>query len=114
MRTWPAFASAIRKIVASASVIVEVMEAVLADNAKLLRTIIKENKDSADALRRLIRASKRVAKTVSGRFEIVRLIDEYRFEAHWPTDDISLRRLYEIYRRGELGKRLPAVDRRIA
>jgi hypothetical protein len=114
MSKWPAFSSTIRRIVSSASVIVELLEAVLSDDKKMLRTIVKENPGSAVNLQKLIRASKRVAKTVGGRFEIGRLIDEYTFEAHWPTDDISLRRVYELYRRGELKKRLPAVDRRIA
>lgn len=114
MRNWPVFASAIRKIVTSAAVIVEVLEAVLGADTRTLRMIVKENPGNTEALRKLIRASKRVAKTFSGRFEIGQLIEEYTFESNWPIDDISLRRLYEIYRRGELGKRLPAVDRRIA
>jgi len=114
MRTWPVFSSTIRKVVSSASVIVEVLEAVLLSNARMLKEIVRENPGSTEGIQKLIKASKRVAKTVRGRFEIGRLIDEYRFEAHWPTDDISLRRLYDIYRRGELGKRLPAVERRIA
>lgn len=114
MRTWAVFSTTIRRIVASATVIAELLEAVVAGDSRMLARIVKENFESRDSLRRLICASRRAARTIGGRFEIGRLIDEYRFEAHWPTDDISLRRLYELYRRGELGKRLPAVDRRIA
>jgi hypothetical protein len=114
MRTWPTFSATIRRIAASAAVIVELLEAVLASDKRMLRLIVKENEQNAKPLRRLIKMAKQVSLQVSGRLEVVRLIDEYRYEAHWPTDDISLRRLYEIYRRGELGKRLPSVDRRIA
>lgn len=113
-RSWPQFSITIRRIVSSACVIVELLEAVLACDDALLKTIVAENLRSARLLRPLIETAQRVGVTIKGRFEISRLIDDYRFEAHWPVDDISLRRLYEIYRRGELGKRLPAVDRRIA
>ena len=114
MRTWTAFSSLIRKVVAGAIVITEVIEGVLDDDRDLLRSIILENPYNSINLNKLIRATRKVAKTLSGRIEVRRLAAEYWFEAQWPVDDVSLRRLYEIYRRGELGKRLPDVDRRIA
>jgi hypothetical protein len=114
MMTWMTFARCIRRIVASATIVTEVLESVISGDEKTLKKIIKENPQHRAALRKLASSAMNASQTMLGRFELERVTDDYRFEAQWPVDDISLRRVYELYRRGELGKRLPAVQQRIA
>ena len=113
-RSWPSFAATIRGLVASAAVVAELLDCVLNGDRFVLSAILDENHNNAGDLRRLVRVASSVAQSYHGRIEVGRLAAQYKFEAGWPTDDITIRRVYELYRSGELGKHLPSVSRRIA
>ena len=112
-RAWQSFSVNVKCVVAGAKIVSEILYSVLYDDTGLLRTILTENLDCKNTIIKFVRALLQLSDTMSGRIIIHRLLQEYQFESSWPTDDISMRRLYYAYVTGELARRLPEVEKRI-
>lgn len=109
-RSWHWFSGTIRKVSAGAILVTELLDSVLNDNSDLIDEIMLEHESCHDKLCQLVICAKALSVSLAGRIEVRRLADFYRTEAMWPTDDVSLRRAYEVYRNGRLGDCLPQID----
>jgi hypothetical protein len=111
VRSWTWFSETIRKVTAGAALVTEILDGILADDDAAINTILVEYDNHREKLSKLIKSARKISKSMRGRIEVRRLADQYRTEANWPTDDVSLRRAYEIYKTGRLATCLPAVDK---
>jgi hypothetical protein len=107
------FVDTIRRTVAGATLVTELLDSAINDNQILIDEIIQEYDGLEKDLLSLVRLARELSTTITGRIDVRRLADYYRTEASWPTDDITLRRAYIVYKNGELSNYLPEVDKLI-
>lgn len=113
MMTWQTFATSVRSSVTGSRALAELINGVLISDQIIIKTIVKENSSIRPTIRRLIGVLVKTGRTLSGRMILLSLLNEYEFQAGWPTDDMTLRRVYRIYLSGKLEAEIPQLSKRL-
>ena len=95
------FTGYIRSSVSGSLVVAEVLQAVLDEDQLLINQILSESPGGRATLVRFVVEAKREIRTLRGRALVRQVASEHAYISGLPTDDISLRRVFNAWRRSE-------------
>lgn len=102
MKGYAAFVDDVKRAVNGSAVVASILEAVFDGKEALVLVILEMIDASYPNMADFIEAARQARASPAGRAQLIKLIRHYRREASFPTDDISLARLYMGWKAGTL------------
>lgn len=104
------FKNVVRGYVETSEVLANIYQAVLDGVDPQMPDRYVEAPDGAETFQLWVGQAHRYLQSIAGKAKLRRLISEHRYDAGFCVDDISLRRAYEHWTKGEPIPQLPRLD----